>query len=112
MRVIIAGGRDYKPIPQDWDILDSLDIRLGFDEVVSGGARGADRFGEEWAASRFYTVKMFPADWEKHGRGAGHIRNEEMARYADAVILFTGGKGTENMYQNAIKYNLKIIDLR
>lgn len=44
-------------------------------------------------------VKRFPADWDRHGRAAGPIRNCQMAQYADALIAIWDGKsrGTKNM---------------
>jgi hypothetical protein len=56
--------------------------------------------------------KIFLADWQRHGKVAGPYRNHDMARYADAVILFRGGRGTESMYREAQKANIKIIDYR
>jgi hypothetical protein len=35
-----------------------------------------------------------------------------MAKCADAVALFPGGRGTENMYQEALKAGLIIYDFR
>ncbi len=48
--------------------------------------------------------------WDIHGKSAGHIRNAEMADYADALIAFWDGKsrGTANMIENARKRGLKI----
>lgn len=46
-------------------------------------------------------MKQFKSDWEKHGKAAGPIRNKKMAEYADAVILFPGGKGTASMKKEA-----------
>lgn len=37
---------------------------------------------------------------------------KKMAEYAEAVVLFPGGKGTDNMYETAIKHNLVIYDFR
>ena len=73
--------------------------------VVSGTANGADKLGEVWATHRLLEIKRFPANWEKYGRGAGHIRNSEMADYADALICFWDGisKGSENMIQTMTK---------
>ena len=104
MIVIIAGGRSYKMTPQDEALLDALPIR----EVVSGCAPGADAEGEEWARSRGIPVKQFPADWEKHGRAAGPIRNRQMAKYAEALVLFPGGKGTASMKREAERSGLHI----
>lgn len=106
MKVIIAGGRDYKFTDRDKLYLD-LHHHL-IDEVVSGGASGADEQGEEWARSKNIPVKIFPADWKTHGRAAGPIRNREMAWYADALIAFPGGRGTENMIKTATKLGLQV----
>ncbi len=35
-----------------------------------------------------------------------------MAQYADSVILFPGGKGTNHMYDIAVRTNLIIYDYR
>ncbi|KKM08597.1 hypothetical protein LCGC14_1723590 [marine sediment metagenome] len=112
MKLIIAGGRDYTFSPADIINLDKLNERIKVDEVVSGQARGADTCGELWAKSLGIPVKQFPADWEKYGKQAGFIRNAEMAQYADAVVLFPGGKGTEHMYNIARKHKLTIYDWR
>src|SRR5690606_3144256 len=95
MKLIIAGGRDYRFTPNDIEQLNSL---KNITEVVSGGAKGADAEGEQWATEQGIPIKIFKADWKQYGRGAGPRRNQAMADYADAVVLFPGGKGTENMF--------------
>lgn len=106
LSTIIAGGRDYQLTEGDLAKLDGLPIR----EVVSGGSTGVDRAGEEWAESRGIPVKRFPADWKQHGRGAGPRRNQEMAEYADAVVLFPGGRGTASMRSKAERAGIRIYD--
>jgi hypothetical protein len=101
---IIAGGRDYNLTLSDEAWLDTLPIR----EVVSGGASGADAGGEAWAKKRGIPIKRFPADWKTHGRAAGPIRNRQMAEYADAVVLFPGGRGTDSMRREAERQELRI----
>lgn len=110
MRVIIAGGRDFVPSDDDWVFLDQLHEMYKFSVVLSGCARGADQFGQMWASSRRIELELHPPSWNKLGKAAGMIRNEEMASKADAVILFPGGKGTENMRSHAIKRNLRIFE--
>ncbi len=102
--MVIAGGRDYKFTQKDILWLDTLPIR----EVVSGGASGADAAGEDWARSRGIPVRRFPADWQTHGRAAGPIRNRQMAEYADAVVLFPGGRGTESMRREAERLGKRV----
>ncbi len=113
MRVIIAGGRDFVPNVSHYDILDDFfdDILAGVQvEVVSGRAKGADKFGEDYAKARCLDVKLFPAQWNKYGRKAGHLRNLEMAEYADMLVAFWDGKskGTAHMIREAKKRNLRV----
>lgn len=109
MKIIIAGGRDYVFTQEDIQRLD--DIKGVITEVVCGCAKGADTEGADWARTWGIPVKDFPADWTL-GKGAGHIRNKQMGEYADGVILFKGGKGTENMFKQATRMKLHIWDWR
>lgn len=106
LRTIIAGGRTYNLTQADEAWLNTLPIG----EVVSGCAKGADTGGELWAKKRGIPVKRFPANWKAFGKGAGHIRNRQMAEYAQAVVLFQGGKGTANMKQEAQHRELVIFE--
>ncbi len=106
MKTIIAGGRNYEFSQYDIERLDLLEIT----EVVSGCATGADAEGEAWARKWGIPIKEFPADWKKHGRAAGPIRNREMAEHADAVVLFPGGVGTASMRRQAQIHGLRIYD--
>lgn len=110
MKLIIAGGRYYRFTSYDIDRLDDLRSKNLINEVVSGGASGADACGEEWAKERGIPVKRFPADWNKFGKAAGPIRNAQMADYANDVVLFPGGKGTDSMRKLAKLAGLVIHD--
>jgi len=110
MKIIIAGGRtfnDYELLCQNCDKAFSLQTEI---EIVSGTANGADKLGEKYAKEKGYPIKQFPADWDKFGKSAGYKRNEEMAKYADALIAFwdNKSKGTKHMIELAKKYGLKV----
>jgi len=110
-KCIIAGGRDYNDYGQlKWQCAHVLQNKHPNIEIVSGTARGADKLGERFAEENGYRIKRFPANWDKFGRGAGHIRNKEMAQYAGALILLWDGvsKGSEGMLRLAEKYELLI----
>lgn len=110
-RVIIAGGRlfdDYIYLKESMDyLLQNINDEI---IVVCGKARGADTLGEKYAKERGYVINYFPADWDKHGKAAGYIRNEEMAKNADALVAFWDGKsrGTKNMIELANQYGLRV----
>lgn len=113
MKIIIAGGRNYRFTGKDKSLLNELwSLEDKPEEVVSGGCSGADQQGEAWADEHGLPVKVFPANWDKFGRAAGAIRNRQMAEYADAVALFPGGAGTISMHREANRAKLKIFDFR
>ncbi len=108
MKVIIAGSRENVYYH---DLLNAL-IAAKFDitEVVSGGAKGADTYGEQYAAVMKLPMKQFLPYWSIYGKSAGYYRNEEMAKYAEALIAVWDGesKGTKYMIDIARKAHLKV----
>ena len=108
MNVIIAGGRDFEPNHNYYMLLKELLTELKATWVFTGGAKGADSFGEYVARQMQIPTKRFNANWRKYGKAAGPIRNREMAKNADALIALPGGNGTQNMIKTAERYNLQI----
>jgi hypothetical protein len=110
VKIIIAGSRTFNDYTLLHDICDHMLQNQREIEIVSGGANGADKLGEQYASEKGYTIKQFIPDWNKWGKSAGYIRNQEMAEYADALIAFwcNQSKGTEHMINLANKYALKV----
>ena len=111
MKTIIAGGRDII----DQEFVEDVIGQCPWDitEVVSGGARGVDTCGEEWANNNDVPVTLFPVtpdEWKKFGASAGPRRNRKMAQYAEALILVWDGKsaGSGNMLEEAFAENLRL----
>jgi hypothetical protein len=100
-RIIVCGSRRW----QDRDrIADRLFDCPTDTTIVHGNARGADRIAHQEAQKLGLLVESHPADWERHGKRAGVIRNEEMADLgAELCIAFWDGssKGTEHMISAA-----------
>jgi hypothetical protein len=113
MKLIIAGSRTiYLFEDEVCTILNSKSIPE-VTEVVCGMAYGMDQSGLDWADNYKIPVKPFPADWERYGRSAGHIRNKEMADYADALLIVWDGssRGSKNMKENMLKLNKPIYEV-
>jgi len=119
MRTIIAGSRTIT----DDHVLKKAVEESGFvvTEIISGGARGVDRLGEAYAKKAGIDLVIFPANWNAHGKAAGHIRNKRMARYAiedksrpGALIALWDGvsRGTLSMIDIAKDLGLKVFVLR
>lgn len=100
IKTIIAGSRSITNYPTIQTLLSNyLFTHPPISEVVSGGATGVDKLGERWARENEVEVKLFPAEWDRFGKGAGSIRNIEMASYGDRLIAIWDGssKGTFHM---------------
>ncbi|MFE0648526.1 DUF2493 domain-containing protein [Streptomyces sp. NPDC059534] len=48
---------------------------------------GADAQADRYAAETGMNVKRFPANWERHGKRAGYLRNAEMVAQAPVTCL-------------------------
>lgn len=57
---------------------------------------GADWHAEKWAEKNWYDREHFIADWEKHGKAAGPIRNKAMCEWVAArggfLVAFWDGR--------------------
>ena len=110
-RVIFCGSRNW--IDRDL-IRATIELRkeqYGDDlVVVHGAARGADAIAAEEAEKLGVPTEAHPADWDRHGKAAGHIRNEEMAKAgAVRVEAFWDGKskGTWNMVKTGERHGIR-----
>ena len=109
MRIIIAGSRSVS----ESDVREAVQSCswAGFvTAVVSGTARGADTYGEMWAKENRLDIHRYPADWKKHGKRAGPLRNAVMSESAEGLIAVWDGesRGTRSMIDLAAERGLRI----
>ena len=116
MKVVAAGGRDFNDYKLLKEALDNFQQEYGnIAEVVSGGARGSDKLGEQYANENKIPIKRFVPDWERLGKKAGHVRNRQMGDYAKEhngmLVAFWDkqSKGTKGMIDYAKKIGLKSV---
>lgn len=110
MNVAIVGSRGF----QDYEslrsfILNSIDI-TSITCIISGGAKGADALGEDFAKEFNIPKKIYYADWDKYGKKAGYLRNITIIENSDIVFCFWDGtsKGTLSDIELAKKNNKKL----
>lgn len=108
MKLAIIGSREFN----DYEFLcKSLEpIKSMVQLVVSGGAKGADELGERWANENNIPTLIFYADWKKHGKSAGFIRNIDIIKNCDAVVAYqvNQSKGTQHSLNLAKEHSKKI----
>ena len=115
MKIAVAGSRHYTDYEEAVEYIDRCIHNLAKDEeviILSGGCRGADALGEQYAKKHGYDIVRFPALWNKYGRAAGIVRSKEIANTADVIICFWDGKstGTRFLIEYANKLN-KVIHI-
>ena len=94
-RVVVCGSRsftDYATLEKVLDNLLSKKVTTHAVVILSGMARGADSLAILYANKKGITMELHPALWDKHGKQAGYIRNQEMIQNADAMVAFWDGK--------------------
>ncbi len=108
MKLAIIGSRTF----DDWNLLDDTlcrywgghgDGSLFIDEIISGGAKGADRLAAQWATEQGVKLTELLPDWDKHGKKAGLMRNEDIVKECDMLLAFWDGvsRGTQNSLGHA-----------
>lgn len=114
MVVLCCGGRNYN----DQSTVNRMLALLSPSRIIHGGASGADALCDEWARGSQrncigVTVDVYPAEWSKHGKAAGPIRNQEMVDAGpDVVVAFPGGSGTADCVRRARKAGIPVIEVR
>ena len=86
-RILVTGSRTWADattiaaVLRRWRTPDAV--------LVHGGARGADRIAARIWRARGLPTEEHPADWPRHGRAAGPIRNQQMVQAgADVCLAF------------------------
>lgn len=114
LAVLVTGGRDYSDAETVAAALGQLDVQV----LIHGGARGADTLAREWARDMLIPAVVYEADWHRHGRRAGPLRNEAMVAGAPhiareygataVVVAFPGGRGTWDCTRRAREHGLPV----
>ncbi len=111
MNIVVTGGRAYKDVLKFDSILNQFRINTIF---VGDCPTGADLFARTYARMKDIHFITFNADWDKHGKAAGPIRNKQMLEAAGKdtlVIAFPGGRGTANTVNTAKELGMMVLQV-
>jgi hypothetical protein len=90
MRVLICGSRTWESKVAVEAILDGLLVRCVTRDqhlvVIEGCAKGADSFAHNYDRDNV-VHEHYPADWNRHGKAAGPIRNAQMLKEGDPELV-------------------------
>ena len=107
---VVTGGRNHRITLSECDWLLARLKEHNVTEFRNGDARGVDRHSAIIVNGvKNIRVVNYPANWEKYGKSAGHIRNAEMLEGADILFAFGGGVGTYNCIRQALQKRIPVI---
>ncbi len=104
MKLAIVGGRNFNDYTLLADtIFNSLCPLEFITEIISGGAKGADTLGDNFAENNGILLTIFPAEWAKYGKQAGYVRNQLIVDNCDMILAFWDGqsRGTADTIEKA-----------
>lgn len=102
MKLLVCESRTYS----NERVMRQVIAKFNPEIIIHGGCRGADELAHCVANKLGIYVQVFEADWKKHGKAAGPIRNKKMLNDSkpDLVVAFFDRrrtKGTMNMIKLA-----------
>ena len=109
-RIAIVGSRGFN----QYELMKKFILeRISPDKielVVSGGARGADTLGEQFADEFGIEKLIFLPDWKRYGKGAGPLRNTDIIKNSDIVFVFHDGvsRGAMDDINKAFRYRKEL----
>jgi len=120
MILLVCGGRDYRDRDMVFLTLSAAIQYAGCTGIICGynpadkRYQGADQLAYECASELDLACRCFPADWTKHRRAAGPIRNSQMAaEKPDECVAFPRangewGSGTLDMIGKAARAGTRV----
>lgn len=120
MKLLVCGGRDFRDRDLVYMTLDAAVQYAGCSEIICGynpedqRYQGTDQLAYEWAKETEFPCRTFPADWKKHRRAGGPIRNSQMASdKPDECVAFpradgSWGEGTLDMIGKAARAGARV----
>ena len=107
VRLAIIGSRNA---PQNIAVTILKYVPANTSEIVSGGAQGVDMAAQDIAALLSLPLRVFAPNYERFGKQATLLRNEEIICYADEVLAFWDGisRGTMHSISLCIKHGKPI----
>jgi predicted Rossmann fold nucleotide-binding protein DprA/Smf involved in DNA uptake len=110
MKLAVIGSRNFNDYEQLKKEINNLSFSKDINEIISGGARGADSLAEKYANEYRIKLTVFKPDWNI-GKHAVFLRNTQIIESSDAVIAFWDGqsKGTLDSLNKAKKLNKIVV---
>jgi hypothetical protein len=116
MRILVCGSRDWNDFSKIENILKTYanTENNNSNTIIHGGCRGADSIGGYIGKKLNMNIAVYKAQWNKYGKAAGPIRNQQMIDEGKPDIVYAfhscieKSKGTKDMVNKAIENNIPV----
>lgn len=117
MKILVCGATYFTDYEKLHDELVRIINEKGWDindiTIISGMAKGADTLAIQFAFWYQLDFLEFPAEWDKYGKGAGPIRNQQMIDKGqpDLIVAFPmkSSRGTWDMINRGKMEDIEVI---
>lgn len=110
-RVLITGSREWSDRFFIQNKIEDLSLRGNIVIVHGGCKKGVDEIVNNYCLYENIEQEIYTAKWEKHGKRAGILRNQQMVdTKPDLCLSFWNGKstGTKDCINKVIKAKIPI----
>lgn len=112
-RVLITGDRHWNCLRLAERIVERLLVRYEDLVIVHGAAKGVDEVFALACDALDVDHEPYPADWTKHGKAAGPIRNREMVASGITFVVavhrrLVGSRGTRDCVRQALAAGIPV----
>ena len=85
--IAVVGSRTFRNYAQLARVLEGYIISPN-DEIISGGAIGADSMAQRWAKENGFDISIKYPKYKVYGKPATFVRNERIVATSDIVVAF------------------------
>ena len=106
MKLLICGSRCRDNFEHVYDCINQIVMNEYsglITEIIEGGAKGVDNIAGIYAKEHHISLNVMPANWKKHGKIAGFLRNIEMVALCDKGIAIWDG------YSQGTAHTIKLL---
>lgn len=110
VRLLVTGGRDYSDEKMVDAVLSEIREHCNIALLIEGGAAGADRLCSNYAYKNGVISVRCEANWTRHGKAAGSLRNKDMVNIGPHFcVAFPGGRGTVDAVEQCQQAGIPVI---
>lgn len=110
MKILVTGSRNWQDRRTIENAIVVEGAGLSFVLMHGGCPTGADAMTQQIADSWEVPCEIYHADWARHGKAAGPIRNQQMIDAKPDIVLaflMPGSKGTQDCIRRAEKAGIE-----